>query len=133
MATIRFLSPPGIAPPVAPYSQVARVKSSELVFIAGQVGARPDWSVPADFDEQCELTFGNIYALLRECDADWANVVQFTSYLVDPSDIPRFKAWRTRAFPKLFPTTSYPPNALLIVSRLVSVELRVEVQAIAAL
>ena len=133
MAIIQFMCPKGIAEPVAPYSQVARVKASELLFVAGQVGARPDWSIPLDFDEQCELTFSNILSILRECGAGWADVVQFTSYLIDPGDIPRFKAWRTRNFPVMFANRLYPANSLLIVNRLVSETLRVEVQAIAAL
>jgi enamine deaminase RidA (YjgF/YER057c/UK114 family) len=133
VATIQHLSPKHLAAPVAPYSQAVRVKASEFLFIAGQVGARSDWSVPEDFDEQCDLTFANIRAILRECGADWGNVVQFTSYLVDPNDIEPFKSWRTRIFPEMFPNALFPPNALLIVSRLVSAKLRLEVQAIAAL
>jgi len=60
------------------------------------------------------------------------NVVQFTTYLIDDDDIAKFMAWRKRQFPTLFPSGNYPPNTLLIVSRLVNPAFRLEVQTIAA-
>jgi len=129
---VEFLNPAGVAAPVASYSQIARVRTPELLFVAGQVGARADWSIPADFDEQCALTFQNIAMLLEACGASLAHVVQLTSYLVDPADISRYREWREAHFPTLFPAGRYPTNSLLIVSRLVRPELRVEVTATAA-
>ena len=64
--------------------------------------------------------------------ASWANVVQFTTYLVHSQDIPKFMAFRQREFPKMFPNGKYPPNTLLIVDRLVKEQFLVEVQTIAA-
>jgi enamine deaminase RidA (YjgF/YER057c/UK114 family) len=60
-------------------------------------------------------------------------VVQFTTYLVDTRDIPKFFEFRLREFPKMFPDGVYPPNTLLIVSRLVEEPFLVEVQTVAAL
>jgi hypothetical protein len=52
---------------------------------------------------------------------------------VDPVLIPRFMDWRLRHFPRLFGDAAYPPNTLLIVSRLVDPAFLVEVQTIAVL
>jgi enamine deaminase RidA (YjgF/YER057c/UK114 family) len=60
-------------------------------------------------------------------------VVEFTTYLVHSQDIPKFMAWRTREFPKLFDGGAYPPNTLLMIDRLVKEEFLIEVSVIAAL
>ncbi|MGE4335074.1 MAG: RidA family protein [Pigmentiphaga sp.] len=119
----------------SPYSHVARVKASEFLFIAGQVSTDDKSNIVGadDFDEQCRQVFANIQTALASEGADWSHVFQFTSYLVDPADIPRFHTWRVQELPKLFGGKSYPTNTLLIVDRLVRPEFRVEVQAIAAI
>jgi len=86
-----------------------------------------------DFDAQCTQIFANIATALEACGATWKNVVQFTTYLVDTRDIPKFFAYRLREFPKIFPDGVYPPNTLLLVSRLVEEPFKIEVQTIAAM
>ena len=85
-----------------------------------------------DFDAQTAQVFRNVEAALKSAGASWANVVQFTTYLVHSQDIPKFMAFRLREFPKMFPNGKYPPNTLLIVDRLVKEQFLVEVQTIAA-
>jgi enamine deaminase RidA (YjgF/YER057c/UK114 family) len=133
MADIKLLNPDTLGKPLGPYSQVARVKASEFLFIAGQVGAGKDGKAAADFDAQCSQTFANIGAALASQGASFANVVEFTTYMVHSQDIPKFMAWRGREFPKLFPGGGYPPNTLLIIDRLVREDLLIEISAVAAL
>ena len=133
MADIKILNPDSLGKPLGQYSQITRVKASEFLFIAGQVGADRDGKVAADFDAQCAQTFANIGAALKSQGASFANIVEFTTYLVHSQDIPRFMAYRTREFPKLFAGGAYPPNTLLMIDRLVKEELLIEVSAVAAL
>jgi enamine deaminase RidA (YjgF/YER057c/UK114 family) len=133
VSAIKILNPDGMAKPIAPYSNLARVKATEFLFIAGQVGMDRDGKVPADFDAQCDLVFANIGAALKSQGAGFGNVVSFTSYLVHAQDIARFAQYRAREFPKLFPGGAFPPNTLLVIDRLVREELLVEVAAVAAL
>jgi Endoribonuclease L-PSP len=70
-----------------------------------------------DFDIQTAQVFRNIEAALKSAGASWANVAQFTTYLVHSQDIPKFMAFRLREFPKMFPDGKYPPNTLLMVDR----------------
>ena len=133
MADIKILNPDSLGKPLGQYSQITRVKASEFLFIAGQVGAGSDGKAPGDFDAQCVLTFANIGAALKSQGAGFANIVEFTTYLVQSQDIPKFMAYRTREFPKLFAGGAYPPNTLLIVDRLVREEFLIEVSAVAAL
>ena len=133
MSDIKILNPETLGKPLGQYSQLTRVKPWELLFIAGQVGADKDGKAPADFDAQCALAFANIGAALASQGAGFANLVEFTTYLVHSQDIPAFMAYPTREFPKLFAGGAYPPNTLLIVDRLVQEQFLIEVSAVAAL
>jgi enamine deaminase RidA (YjgF/YER057c/UK114 family) len=133
MPAIQLLNPDTLAAPIAPYSNIARVKASEFLFVAGQVGIDIEGKTPADFEAQCAIVFANIGAALASQGASFANVVSFTSYLVHSQDIPKFARYRAREFPRLFGGGGYPTNTLLIVDRLVREDLLVEVTAVAAL
>lgn len=134
MADIKILNPDSLGKPLGQYSQLTRVKASEFLFIAGQVGIKPGADkAPAEFEAQCALVFDNIGAALASQGASFANIVEFTTYLVHSQDIPKFMAYRTREFPKLFPNGAYPPNTLLMIDRLVQEQFLIEVSAIAAL
>ena len=134
MPQIQMLNPESLGKPLGQYSQMTRVKASEFLFIAGQVGLKPGAAkAPADFDAQCGLAFANIGAALASQGASFANLVEFTTYLVHSQDIPNFMAYRTREFPKLFTGGAYPPNTLLMIDRLVREEFLIEVSAVAAL
>ena len=135
-AEIRIFNPDTLGKPLGQYSQVARVKgANELLFIAGQLASDKAGNIVGadDFDAQCRQVFANIETALKSAGGGWGNVVQFTTYLVHSQDVPRFRAFRQREFPRLFPGAAYPPNTLLMVDRLVGEAYLVEVQATAAL
>jgi enamine deaminase RidA (YjgF/YER057c/UK114 family) len=135
MPEITFFSPNTVGRPVGPYSQISRVKASELIFIAGQTATDVDGNLVGGGDvvAQAQQVFANIEALLKSVGADWRNVVHFTNYLVNPADLPKFAEYRRGVFPAMFGHGGYPPNTLLYVDRLLHKEYLVEVQAIAAL
>ena len=133
MPDIKILNPETLGKPLGQYSQITRVKASEFLFIAGQVGADKDGKAGSDFDAQCALVFANIGAALSSQGASFANLVEFTTYLVHSQDIPKFMAYRTREFPRLFAGAGYPPNTLLMIDRLVREEFLIEVSAVAVL
>jgi enamine deaminase RidA (YjgF/YER057c/UK114 family) len=133
MPSISMINPDGLGKPLGQYSHITRVKASEFLFIAGQVGADRDGKTQADFDAQCVQVFANLGVALASQGASFANVVEFTTYLVHSQDIPKFMAYRTREFPRLFAGGAYPPNTLLMIDRLVREEFLVEVSAVAAL
>ena len=133
MPQIQILNPEILGKPLGQYSQMTRVKASEFLFIAGQVGADRDGKAPADFDAQCAQVFANLGSALASQGASFANIVEFTTYLVHSQDIPNFMAYRTREFPRLFAGGAYPPNTLLMIDRLVREEFLIEVSAVAAL
>ena len=135
MAEIKIDNPDGLARPMGQYSHIARVKTSELLFIAGQLAADKDGKLVGgdDFDAQCRQVFANIEAALASQGASFGNVVEFTTYLVHSQDVPKFMKFRLREFPRMFPNGVYPPNTLLMVDRLVQEPFLIEVQTVAAL
>jgi enamine deaminase RidA (YjgF/YER057c/UK114 family) len=133
-AELNIYNPEELGPPMGQYTHVTRVKANEFLFIAGMLSGDSAGNVigDGDFDAQTAQVFRNVEAALKSAGASWANVVQFTTYLVHSQDIPKFMAFRLREFPKMFPNGKYPPNTLLIVDRLVKEQFLVEVQTIAA-
>jgi enamine deaminase RidA (YjgF/YER057c/UK114 family) len=135
MADIKLINPESLGKPLGQYSHMTRVKASEFLFIAGQLGVDKDGKMAGDgsFDTQCVQTFANIEAALKSAGAGWGTVVQFTTYLVHSQDIPNFMKFRLREFPRMFANGAYPPNTLLMIDRLVMESALIEVQAVAAL
>lgn len=135
-AEIRIVNPDTLGKPLGQYSHIARVKgASELVFIAGQLAADKAGNIVGadDFDAQCRQVFANVEAALKAVGGGWGNVAQFTTYLVHSQDVPKFRAFRQREFPRFFPNGIYPPNTLVMVDRLVGESHLLEVQTVAAL
>jgi enamine deaminase RidA (YjgF/YER057c/UK114 family) len=121
MPDIKILNPDSLGKPLGQYSQITRVKASEFLFIAGQVATDKAGTIIGtdDFDAQCTQVFANIEAALKSQGATFANIVEFTTYLVHSQDIPKFMKFRQREFPRMFANGAYPPNTLLMVDRLV--------------
>ena len=133
-AELNIYNPDELGPPMGQYTHVKRVKANEFLFIAGMLSGDSKGNVigDGDFDAQTAQVFRNVEAALKSAGASWANVVQFTTYLVHSQDIAKFMTYRTREFPRLFKNGAYPPNTLLMVDRLVQEPFLVEVQAVAA-
>ena len=132
--SVEIYNPEALGHRTGLYSVMSRVRGGELIFLAGMTGEGEPGSPGADdFEKQCHEIYRDIGIALASAGASYGNIVQFTTYLVDRADIPRFMAWRKREFPRLFPDKIYPPNVLVVVSALVDDRYRIEVQTVAAL
>jgi enamine deaminase RidA (YjgF/YER057c/UK114 family) len=126
MPTPTFASPDDLPRP-AGYSQVVAIPPGALVWTSGQIGSEPDGTTPAGFEEQTRLAFRNVGRALQAAGADWADVVKFTFYVVDMSELPVLRAVRDE-----FVDTSAPPTSSLVqVAGLVRPDLLVEIEAVA--
>src|ERR1700716_4243281 len=135
MPDIAIHNPAALGKPLGQYSHITRVKASEFLFIAGQV-ATDNSGKPIgvnDFDAQCRQVSPNIEAGLKSQGAGFANIFEFTTYLVHSQDIANFMSFRSRKFPRMFPGGQYPPNTLLIIDRRARAGVLIEVQTVAAL
>jgi enamine deaminase RidA (YjgF/YER057c/UK114 family) len=131
---VKYSNPTGLAKPLGAYSHVARVKASELLFIAGQLAVNEAGELvgKGDFRAQMRQVFDNLGRALEAEGLGFASVTKFTTFLVHSQDIEGFMAVRQELFAKLYPNGKYPPNTLLIVDRLVGEQFLIEVEAIAA-
>ena len=128
MAEIRIYNLDALGKPVGPYSHVARVRAgADTLYIAGMLASGET------FEAQCAAVYGQIEKTLQSAGAGWANVVQFTTYLVHSQDIAKFYRWREHEYPRMFPDGRYPPNTLLIIDRLVQEQFLIEIQTVAAI
>jgi enamine deaminase RidA (YjgF/YER057c/UK114 family) len=132
--TVKYNNPSGLAKPLGAYSHVARARTSELVFIAGQVAVNEAGELvgKGDFGVQMRQVFDNLGRALRSEGLSFTNVTKFTTFLVHSQDIEEFMTVRKKLFPKLYPSGQYPPNTLLVVDRLVGEHFLIEVEGIAA-
>lgn len=131
---IEIFNPDALGSPLGLYNQVARVKTSEFIFIAGQVSVNKAGEMvgEGDFEAQVVQVFDNIRAGLGAVDSEFSDIVRFTTYLVHESYIDPFMKVRERLFPEFFPTGAYPPNTLLVVNRLLREEFFIEVDVVVA-
>lgn len=103
------------------------VKAGGLVFIAGQVGIRPDGTVPEDVGEQIELTFQRLGAILAHEGLGFGDLVELMSWHVGIDEqLPRFCAIKER-----YITGDFPTWTILGVAALARPGLLVEIKAVA--
>ena len=60
------------------------IRSNGLLFVSGQVGARPDGSPEPDLAAQVQLAFDNLNGILAAAGCTFADVVDATVFIVDP-------------------------------------------------
>ena len=124
--------PKAFGRPLGMYSHGMIVKGGELVVVAGQVGMTADGRVAgADIGSQTKQALENVRTVVEAAGCTMRDVVRLQTFLTRSEDIAGFMAARQDVFPGYFPDGAYPPNTLLVVSRLVRPELLVEVEAMA--
>ncbi|MBM3219276.1 MAG: RidA family protein [Candidatus Rokubacteria bacterium] len=120
-------NPPGVPAPIRGYySNVVRVSSGPLLFVAGQVGMDARGTVPKDAAAQAELALKNIETILAAEGATLADVVKVTVYVTDMKYLDEITPARLKAFPK-----DGPASAIVQVGALALPELKVEIEAVA--
>ncbi len=122
-----FVNPPDVHSPTG-YSHTAVVPAgTDMVFLSGQVGVRPDGSTPPTLEEQAVQMFGNIQALLAAHGLDASSIVKLTLFVVAGQDIRIVRTARAQLLGNHKPTST-----AVFVSQLVDPKLLVECEAIAA-
>jgi enamine deaminase RidA (YjgF/YER057c/UK114 family) len=122
-----------LGPALGMYSHGMIVPAGEIVVVAGQVGVNRAGEVAGAGDVVAQTTqaFENVRAVLTAAGCAMTDVVRFQTFLTHATDIDGFMQARRELFPRYFPGGVYPPNTLLIISRLVKPELLVEIEAMA--
>jgi len=130
---VRAVTSKTLGPTFGMYSHGMIAPGGELVVVAGQVGADRAGKLvgPGDAVAQTRQAFENVRAVLEAAGSGVRQIVRFQTFLTHAADIEGFMQARKELFPRYFPDGVYPPNTLLVVSRLVVPELLVEIEAMA--
>ena len=124
----RSLNPSSIRPPFARYSHGVEVAAGKrLVVISGQLGVRPDDTVPDSVGEQAELCFANIAAILGEAGMTMGDIARISAYVTERADMKAYMEVRDRVV-----ADPPPASTLMIVSGFTRPEFKVEIEVIAA-
>ena len=128
-------NPSSVAKPLGRYSQIARVRPQEMLYIAGQVAVDADGNMVGlgDVVAQVRQVYENIGNVLESAGATFRNVVQFTTYLSSRDLIGPFMAERNKIVDGLYPDGDFPPSTLLIIDSLMDEEMLLEVTTVAAI
>ncbi len=130
---VKVLVPKELGQPLGMYSHGVVAPAGELVVVAGQVGIDGQGRLAGpDVGSQTRQSLENIRAVLASGGCAMRDVIRFQTFLTRAEDIPGFMQARREAFPSYFTDETYPPNTLVVVSRLVRPELLVEIEAMAA-
>ena len=130
---MRAVTSKTLGPTFGMYSHGMIAPGGELVVVAGQVAADRAGKLvgPGDAVAQTRQAFENVRAVLEAAGSGVRQIVRFQTFLTHAADIEGFMQARKELFPRYFPDGVYPPNTLLVVSRLVVPELLVEIEAMA--
>jgi 2-iminobutanoate/2-iminopropanoate deaminase len=128
----RTVTPKAFGAPLGMYSHGMVAPCGEIVVVAGQVGIGQGGQVAGgDVVAQTKQALANVRAVVEAAGCSMRDIVRLQTFLTHAGDIPGFMTARAEVFPGYFPDGAYPPNTLLIVSRLVKPELLVEIEAMA--
>jgi enamine deaminase RidA (YjgF/YER057c/UK114 family) len=85
-----FRNPPDVCAPIAGYSHQAELSGAQrLLVMSGQIGQRPDGTVPADPLEQLAVALDNIARNLHAAGMEVRDIVKLTTYVVGELDVTR--------------------------------------------
>ena len=105
-----------------------------LVIIAGQVPLNKQGNVVSDdFADQFHQVFRNLKATVEAAGAKMENIISLRTLLSREDDLPSFHRLRGEFYPQLFGGKPLPPNTLVVVKQLVLPEIRLEIEAMAAI
>lgn len=81
-----IILPPSLEENYRNYHFAPAVRAGGLIFVSGQIGFRPDFSLPEAPEEQFERVFENIRMILEEAESSLDRIVDMTSYHIDLED-----------------------------------------------
>ncbi|NKN35643.1 RidA family protein [Agrobacterium sp. a22-2] len=124
----QVFNPPSVRRPFGHYNHGLLVPAgASLLVTSGQLGIRPDDTVPEDVTSQAELCFDAIKAILEEAEMTFADVIRISGFVTKREDFAPYMAVRDR-----YTLDPKPVSTLIIVSGFTRAEFLVEVEVTAA-
>jgi 2-iminobutanoate/2-iminopropanoate deaminase len=121
-------NPEAVFPPYRAYSHAVEVRgNSRLLFISGLNGYEKDGTtMPESFEEQAELVWAHLRAILASADMTLDNIVSLRTYLSDP------KYDEHNVHMRMKYMGNHRPASTVVCSQLLEPRWKLEVEAVAA-
>ncbi|KJS08895.1 MAG: endoribonuclease L-PSP [Hoeflea sp. BRH_c9] len=121
-------TPESIRAPFARYSHGVEVPAGyRLLFCSGQLSITRDDQIPVTAEEQTQLCFDNIAAVLKSGGMGLGDIVRINAFVTDRAHLPGYMKVRDRLF-----SDPPPASTLMIVSGFAREVFKVEIEVIAA-
>ena len=122
-------NPAGMAPPTKNlYAHGVEVPDgARRLYVAGQVGVRPDGTMPETLEEQTEQMMENFRMILASAGMSFEDIVKINAYCLKPEDIITYAGLRNRHF-----SGNPPATTAGVVAGLALPEWKIEADLIAA-
>jgi reactive intermediate/imine deaminase len=102
---IEHLGKPMLGDQRLPFSDAVRV--GDMLYLSGEIGRKPDGTLPAGIEAQARQTMDNIGAKLKEQGLGWGDVVKCTVMLDNMADWPAFN----KVYATYFTDGKYPARS----------------------
>lgn len=122
------LTPASIPQPFGHYSHGILAEGQRILVTSGQLGMRDVNFIPRTAEEQAELCFAAIDAILAEGGMSRSDVVRINAFVIDRQYIHRYMKVRDAWIGE---TTTPPASTLIVVSGFTRPEFLVEVEVTA--
>jgi enamine deaminase RidA (YjgF/YER057c/UK114 family) len=122
-------NPPGVHPPQAHYSHVAR--AGNTLYISGQLAMDPTGALvgPGDARAQARQCYDNLARILAHYGGSLQHLLKTTTYITHWAYRPLVAAARD----EVFRAAPYPGNTLVVVQGLAEPHFLVEIEGVAVL
>lgn len=125
---LKHLNPETIAKPAGRYSHVVEVPpNARWLYIAGQVGVKPDGTMLEGFEAQADQAWRNLKAALEAAGMGLEHLVRINYYLLDAGNVAVARTVRDR-----YIRDPAPAATLAVVKSLASPAWLFEIEAVAA-
>ena len=123
----KTINPASVRKPFGQYSHgLVLPAQGTLLVTSGQLGIRPDDTIPDSVEDQAEICFQAIGAILEEAGMSFADVVRIGGFVTRREDFAPYMAVRDR-----YTRDPRPVSTLLIVTGFTRPEFKVEVEVTA--
>lgn len=124
----KVFNPPSVRKPFGHYNHGLYVPpGAALLVTSGQLGIRPDDTIPQDVTAQAELCFEACKAILEEAGMSFADVIRISGFVTKRENFAPYMAVRDR-----YTLDPKPVSTLIVVSGFTRPEFLVEVEITAA-
>jgi len=125
---MKYHTPDTIRAPFARYSHGVEIPSGyRLMLCSGQLSVTPDDQIPESSEEQTELCFRNVAAILESAGMTLHDIVRINAFVTDRTHLPGYMKVRDRLF-----GDPAPASTLMIVSGFAREAFKVEIEVVAA-